>query len=287
MFFHCPDCGIAFHTKRTLIKYIRGVQKREPSSCAFTCGHCDSVFTTSKKLLPHLRNVHKFTKTIRCNVCPKFFGRESTLYNHSAKEHSSVSPSIFANEPEWASVPQIWKIFSALNCHFKILRLDVQQEGVDHLAFMMSNRSNIALLFDKVTINQGTSRVGLWIPVVISKPLDGEIVSPYFSTRLLRVVESIDRCDLNELIYQLLRQLNVLRSGGSGWVLQKFLSMDIKIRKAKSLAGSSFLPIPTKLARFRCSLLTPKNLSDNLFHILDSGVPLPMLEKSRVTIQLH
>ena len=263
MFFPCPDCGIAIDTKRTLLKHIREVHKREPSLCAFTCGHCNSIFTTSKNLLRHLRNVHKFKKTIRCNACPKIFGHESTLCNHRAAEHSTLSSSTFVNGIEWASVPQFSKAVSALNCQFKILRLDVQQEGVNPFALMMSNRSDIALLIDKEITNQGISRAGLCIQVVLSKPLDGESVSPCFSTRPIRVVKSINECDLNELVDQLLRQLNVFCSGGSGWVLEKILSMDNKVCKTRSLAGSSFIPTPTKLARFRYSLLNITNLSEN------------------------
>ena len=129
---------------------------------------------------------------------------------------------------------------------------------------MMSNRSDIALLIDKEITNQGIgiSRVGLCIQVVLLKPLDGENVNSCFSTRLIHVVESIDECDLNELVDQLLRQLNVFCSDSSGWVLKKFLSLDFKVCKTRSLTGSSFMPTPTKLARFRYSLLNIKNLSD-------------------------
>ena len=88
-----------------------------------------------------------------------------------------------------------------------------------------------------------------------------------FSTRLITVVESIHECDLNELVDQLLRQLNVFCSGGSGWVLQKFPSMDIKVCKTRSLTGSSFIPTPTKLARFRYSLLNIRFLLDNFCSI--------------------
>ena len=126
LFFPCPDCGIAIDTKRTLFKHIREVHQREPSLFAFTCGHCNSIFTTSKNLLRHLRNVHKFKKTIRCNACPKLFGHELTLCNHRAAEHSTLSSSAFVNEIDWASVPQVLKVVSALNSHFKIFRLDVQ-----------------------------------------------------------------------------------------------------------------------------------------------------------------
>ena len=267
MFFPFPDCSIAFDTKRTLFKHIREVHKREPSLCAFTCGHCNSIFTTSKNLLRRLRNVHKFRKTIGCIACPKIFGHESTLCNPRAAEHSTLSSSIFVNEIEWASVPQVSKVVSALNSHFKILRLDVQEEGVDPFAFMMSHRSDIALLIDKKITNQKISRVGLCIQAVHLKPLDGENFSPCFSTRLKSVVESIDECNLNELVDQILRQLNVFCSGGSGWVLDKFLSMDNKVCKTRSLAGSSFIPTPTKLARFRHSLPNIKNLSDNFCFI--------------------
>ena len=250
MIFPRPDCGIVFETKRTLLKHIREVHKRDPSLCAFTCGHCNSYFTTSKNLLRHLRNVHKFKKAIRCKACPKLFGHESTLCNHRAAEDSTLSTSTSVNEIEWASVPQVSKIISALNSHFKILRLDVQQEGVDPFAFMMSNWSDIALLIDKEITNQRISRVGLCIQVVLSKPLDGENVSPCFSTRLIRVVESIDECDLNELVDQLLRQLNVFYSGGSGWVLKKFLSLDIKVCEIRSLAGKFLYTDSNKTCSF-------------------------------------
>ena len=204
----------------------------------------------SKNLLRHLRNVHKFKKTIRCNACPNIFGHESTLCNHRAAEHSTLSISTSVNETEWASVPQVSKVVSALNSHFKILRLDVQQEGVDPFAFTISNRSDIALLIDKKITNQGISGVGLCNQVVLSKPLERENVSTCFSTRLKRVVESIDECDLNELVDQLLRQLNVFCSEGSDWVLEKFLSLDIEVCRTRSLIGSSFIRTPTNLARF-------------------------------------
>ena len=182
MIFPCPDCVIAFDTKRTLFKHIREVHKREPSLCAFTCGHCNSDFTTSKNLLRHLRNVHKFGKTIRCNACPKTFGHESTLCNHRAAERPTFSTSTSVNEIEWASVPQVSKVVSALNSRFKVLRLDVQQEGVDPFSFMMSNRSDIALLIDKELTNQGISRVGLCIQVAFPNHCMGKMSLPAFPT---------------------------------------------------------------------------------------------------------
>ena len=50
---------------------------------------------------------------------------------------------------------------SASNSHFKFLRLDVQTESVDPLAFIWINRANIRVFIDQEIINQGISRVGL------------------------------------------------------------------------------------------------------------------------------
>ena len=83
----------------------------------------------------------------------------------------------------------------------------------------------------------------------------------------MRVVESIDDEDFDELVDQVLRQLNVFCSGGSGWVLEKLICLDIKICKTKSLAGSSYLPTPAKLSSLRRSLLNIKNLCDNFCFI--------------------
>ena len=124
-----------------------------------------------------------------------------------------------------------------LNSQFKILRLDVQTESVDPLAFIWSNRANIGLLIDQEKTNRGLSRVGLCLQVVLSKPCTDETVSPHFSSGLVRAVESIDNADLDELIDQILRQLNVFCFGGSGWIPKKLSSLDIKICHTRSLAS--------------------------------------------------
>ena len=53
-----------------------------------------------------------------------------------------------STEVNWASIPQV----SALNSQSKNLRLDVQTESVDPLAFIWSNRASIGLLIDQRNI---------------------------------------------------------------------------------------------------------------------------------------
>ena len=107
------------------------------------------------------------------------------------------------------------------------------------MSFVMKMRSNTAALIHTEITNQGISRVGLCLQVKLSKLLEADTVSPHFSSRLMRVVVSVDDNDFDELVDQVLRQLNVFCSGGSGWVHEKLICLDIKICKTKSLAGSS------------------------------------------------
>ena len=265
--FPCPDCRINFQTKRILFKHIRAVHKKEPSLWSFSCGHCEVTCTSSKNLIRHLKNVHKFERSMQCSACPKIFGQESHLDAHVDREHPLVSSSTTTTEVNWASLPRVSKTVTALNSQFKILRLDVQAESVDPLAFIWSNRTDIGLLIDHQITNQGISRVGLCLQVVLAKPCTDETISPYFSSRLVRAVESIDNADLDELIDQVLRQLNVFCSGGSGWILKKLSSLDIKICHTKSLSGTSYLPTPPKLKGMRKCLLNIKNLFDNFCFI--------------------
>ena len=64
-------------------------------------------------------------------------------------------------------------------------------------------------------------------------------------------MESVDKCDLNELVDKLLRQLNVFRSGGSCWVLKKFLSLDITVCRTKSLCRTKFSVYTCKHGRHK------------------------------------
>ena len=110
-------------------------------------------------MLRHLRNAHKFRKTNHCNKCLRILGHESTLYNHRALENSSASSSTFVSEIEWASVGQISKVVSALYSFFRIVRLEVQQQGSNPSAFMMRNRSNFAVLIDREIAKNQITRV--------------------------------------------------------------------------------------------------------------------------------
>ena len=69
--------------------------------------------------------------------------------------------------------------------------------------------------------------MGLCVQVQLMKPLDEQSVTPYFISSLLRVVGIIDDDDdWFETIEQIIRQINIFCTGGSGWVVQKLINVD-------------------------------------------------------------
>ena len=112
---------------------------------------------------------------------------------------------------------------------------------MDPLAFKRSSVVLSGLLIDKEINQKGIFRVGLCLQAILSKLRTEEITSPHFSSRLVRVVESIDNADVDDSFERILRQRNVFRSVDSGWIPKKLSSLDVEKCHKISLAGL-FLP---------------------------------------------
>ena len=95
------------------------------------------------------------------------------------------------------------------------------------------------------------------------KPLDEQSVTPYFNSSLLRVVGLIDDDHWFDTIEQVIGQISIFCSGGSGWVVQKLINVDLKVCKGRALSGSSFFPTPPKMEKLKKSLLNIKNVCDD------------------------
>ena len=70
----------------------------------------------------------------------------------------------------------------------------------------------------------------------------------------MRAVGIIDHDEWMENIEQVFRQVNILSTSGSGWVVEGLMSVDVKVSKGKALAGSSYIPTPPKMEKMKRSL---------------------------------
>ena len=66
------------------------------------------------------------------------------------------------------------------------------------------------------------------------KPLDEQSVTPYFNSNLLRDVGIIDDDDWFEFIEQVINQINIFCTSGSGWVVQKLINVGLKVSKGRA-----------------------------------------------------
>ena len=66
---------------------------------------------------------------------------------------------------------------------------------------------------------------------------------------------------------QIMTQINIFCTGGSGWVIDRMKSLDVKINKYSPLRPATYIPTPKKLESLRRSILNIKNLSDSFCFI--------------------
>ena len=113
----------------------------------------------------------------------------------------------------------------------------------------MSNTNQILSFINEKLPENGSTRVGLTIHVQLLKPLEGETVVFYFHTRMERLGHELDEDDFNNFVEQLISQLNVYCSGGSGWVVETLLAVEVKVAAPVRESGSSFIPTPAILRK--------------------------------------
>ena len=97
-----------------------------------------------------------------------------------------------------------------------------------------------------------------------------------------RLGHELDEDDFNNFVEQLISQLNVYCSGGSGWVVETLLAVEVKVAAPVRESGSSFIPTPAILRGLTRSILNVKNKKDEmcfLYLVLAALYPL----KSTVT----
>ena len=74
-----------------------------------------------------------------------------------------------------------------------------------------------------------------------------------------RLAHDIDEDDFNNFFGQLISQMIVYCSGGSGWVVETILAVEAKIAAPVRESGSSFIPTPAILSGLLRSIFNVKN----------------------------
>ena len=70
--------------------------------------------------------------------------------------------------------------------------------------------------------------------------------------------------DFNNFVDQLISQMKVYCSGGSGWVVDTLLAVEVEVEAPMRRSGSSFIPTLATLSGLSRSILNDRNKSDDL-----------------------
>ena len=246
---NCTFCAELFTNKKLLNCNILRVHKTEPNGYvrSFSCGHCETKFTQVKSVLCHLRQQHNYSQNYRCQVCARIFGKNASLQEHSAENHATFSSQQSAtNHGDWR-IPVLMTASSAIKSYFNVHRFDFTSQTVDPFAFLIGHFGEIISFINDKLSNVQMTHVGLYMQVKMVKPLTGETTEPFFNTVLLSSAQDVTEDDVQNLIDQIITQLNIFSTGGSGWIVEKLLQFDIKTSKTPRLGGRSYIPTPADL----------------------------------------
>ena len=85
----------------------------------------------------------------------------------------------------------------------------------------------------------------------------------YFHTNVERIMEGIDLVEMYErMTKECLEKIEKFQNKGSGWQFASVESFDINVDPFKPLRGSSYFPLPAKLAAKK-AIINVKNMKDN------------------------
>ena len=86
----------------------------------------------------------------------------------------------------------------------------------------------------------------------------------FFHTKMKRLGHELQDDDFNKFVDHLISQTNVYCSGGSGWVVDTMLAVELKVAGPMRQSGSCFIPTPATLNGLLTSILNVRNKSDDL-----------------------
>ena len=154
---------------------------------------------------------------------------------------------------------------TALKGYLKTFRID-GVDGVDPKTFIRNSKTKILNLIkqQKKPINL-KSKFILTCKFFKENPATGKIDenSGYFHSFVETITGESDLSELfNVMTSRLIELSQQFQNQGSGWQFRKVESLDINIDPFESIYGSSYIPLPEKIADKK-AIINVKNLNDN------------------------
>ena len=262
----CSSCRTAFNTRRDLIIHREQQHAAEPSQ-SYKCGECSGYYTTSRSLVRHLRTIHNSGRYLKCLSCQTFFSSQQKLSDHCATNHDINNTLASRARVQNTGNMSVLQTRQSIRGFFKTFRFKPSSDEVfDSYEYFVANELSLIGFIDS-HIDSQTMKLSLCVSIDFLKPITLDKTTSYFTSSMETVSRKLTSEEYYSLVDQIMTQINIFCTGGSGWVIDRMKSLDVKINKYSPLRPATYIPTPKKLESLRRSILNIKNLSDSFCFI--------------------
>ena len=188
-----------------------------------------------------------------CVYCKKTFLTESDFRKHQREQHSLSMRNQTVKKDDR-------NISSAFNNTFKFFRIGAEDKH-DLLEFLLEKETLI-----RETLMEKSQRkpvkVQLSVKLILKKPIeeDTDKIEVHLNTAMIPVFAQV--LAKETLFDKVFSTLLSFTAHGSGWLVDKIKTVELKMANSAPVRGSSYLALPSELQGIR-SLLNIRNHLDN------------------------
>ena len=261
----CTICQKKLVDKLSLRRHMQTFHKQYVQTNQFECNECAFAHEKVIELETHMIQQQNSKHPRYCLYCNKFFVDNLKYMEHMNKSHGlPVWNADLENNPSSGIVPSKQAYGGVLKTH----DISAGEHELDLLRFMRSKRDEIENLVQLNTQNHA-QKLQFSALVQLTKPSSDENVSSQPDGIKIHINSKMQRVDFTGLskscfagmLEQMLLALNNFASHGSGWTVDSTESIELRLARSKPIAASSFLALPTELAKCQY-LLNIRNRQD-------------------------
>ena len=264
----CTICQKKLVDKRSLRRHMQTIQKQYAQTIRFECDECAFAHKKVIELETHMIHQHNLKHTRYCLYCNNFFVNNLKYMEHMNKNHGlPVWHADLESNPSSGILPSE-QIFGGV---LKTCDIPVGEHEIDLLSFMRSKRDEIENIVQLNTQNHA-QKLKFSALVQLIKPSSNENASSqpdcikiYINSKMQRVdFTGLSKSCFARMVEQMLLALNNFASHGSGWTADSIQKIELKLARSKPIAASSYLALPTELAKCQY-LLNIRNRQDKKY----------------------
>ena len=261
----CSICNKILSDKRSLRRHNQTVHKQYAQNNSFVCDECGFAKTKVLEMENHMRKEHLSVDPRYCLYSNKFFVGDAAYMEHMNKIHGLPVWNADAEKDNEAGISATEQAFGGV---LKTYDIPVGSHEVDLLRFIRSKQQEIDNIIQLNTQAQ-PQKVQFTETIELRKPVKSELSSSQDERLTIYANSKMQRVDFagmtnecfTEKTEQMLLALNNFSSHGSGWSIHQINNIEIRLVKVKPINASSYLALPTELARSRF-LLNIRNQQD-------------------------